>query len=208
MGCSRNAIFSLEYDLPAAPSSLDSRCTIPDDDRTYFRLELLVASQGDADFRDEEMSFGGTMSTFTPVLWSLPSSTASTELTSSRQEFLVDVEANQEHGAIHARLRFCATEDCSCENDLPLRDRHEIWLRYEDPVYIGENTSHRYRVTEIRTADFDDDGDRGDCNGFPGPGDSCAPRTVDRCQIRAPGCLMGDTISNYCDPETGAHACE
>lgn len=217
-GCPRNAIFTLEYELPRPPETITGDCYAEAGENlpVFARLELLTGYDDDPSyFRTERMDISSGESPYTAVSWSA-SSAPSIELSRTSQTTLVvDLESTEQHEFVHARLRFCASDDCRCEDGLeqgttsvPLQERQEVWFSYERPFYIGERTRHESTVDRIQAANFndDEDDDYGDCGVSGGDRTECEPQFIGRCEID--GCLNGNA-TRFCEgDDAGPHYCE
>lgn len=197
-GCTQNAFFELQVQLPADPD--------PSDEIEWF-AQIQVRDQTGHGLDVNWM--GGDLPT-------VPLSDA------ARWECL-SVQSQDPGISLNVRVRFCRDPRCLAFEDSSAPER---LYSFETPFYVGARTYYQVQIPQIPAcvgAPTDcamTPGDCGggsrctctvdtDCEGF-GAGYRCEPGVgcvleVGRCQIE--GCIEGG-ISNFCSTTTGEHFCE
>jgi hypothetical protein len=158
-GCAKNAILELELQLPAEPETSDG--------------ELFALTQVR---RADEFPFAAE--------WRADQDPAGVPLGPEPVTDQLSVETEDETVDLHVRIRFCGDPRCTSLDDALAP---ELWLRIEQPFYIGQRTFWEFDVPAVPE------------------GQPAEPVEVDKCEIR--GCVEGDTSSSYCRLD-GTHVCE
>ena len=206
LGCSQNAVFELQIELPEAP---------PDDGTGEPWFALVQTRRASAWDFSLETEWGSSND-----------DVAATRLTDARQWDCISVVSAQQEETnaagdsvpldLHVRVRFCRTPTCtSLELD---RATPERWYRQHHPFYIGRRTYWRTEIDSVHQCPDCDgvgvciDGQCGcttsaDCpTGLECEAGNCL-EDVDRCEIE--GCIDGSEGVGYCrEGRTGAHYCE
>jgi len=190
-GCTQNAFFELQIELPGAPA----------EDPESWYAQIQVRDQTGHAFDVNWM--GGDLPTV--------------PLTSAARWECISVQSLDASVSLNVRVRFCRDPRCLAFEDSTAPER---LYSFETPFYVGARTYYRVQVPEIPICPTGDCvGTPGTCSAGRctctadadcGGGFRCEPGVgcvleVGRCEIE--GCIEGG-ISNFCSTTTGEHFCE